>query len=346
MEIVMSFANKKREQIKRYILEKIDENQDKLAAWTAETFEISQNTVYRYLRELEKDGIIRRTGREYSLVRQSKTWRLKRSDNELKSEDGIYIKYIEPFIQGLPDNVEQIWQYSFMEMMNNAIDHSEAENVTIGIVSTCVNTTIVIADDGVGIFEKIKNYFGYDSLDDAVKELFKGKLTTDSKRHSGEGIFFTSRALDCFAAVSSGRIFTHDKYDEMFAELEDVQELSHWKEKTGTMIMMRLSNDSNRSLKEVFDTFSDVDGGFTRTRIPVKNIYETFPVSRSQAKRLCHRFDDFEEVELDFDGIDEIGQGFAHEIFVVFQNEHPQIRLIPINTSNDVERMITHVKKS
>lgn len=52
--------------------------------------------------------------------------------------------------------------------------------------------------------------------------------------------------------------------------------------------------------------FSDVDGGFTKTNIPVKNVFETYPVSRSQAKRLCHRFDKFREIELDFDGIEEI----------------------------------------
>ena len=76
--------------------------------------------------------------------------------------------------------------------------------------------------------------------------------------------------------------------------------------------------------------FSDEDGGFTRTHIPIKNIYETFPVSRSQAKRLCNRFDKFAEIELDFQGIAEIGQGFAHEIFVVFQNNHPGIKLFPV----------------
>ena len=83
-----------------------------------------------------------------------------------------------------------------------------------------------------------------------------------------------------------------------------------------------------------------------RMRIPMKNVDEIFLVSRSQAKRLCHRFDNFEEIELDFDGVEEIGQGFAHELFVVFQNEHPQVKLIPVNTSNDVERMITHVMRS
>lgn len=54
----MSFTKIKREQIKRYILEKIYENGSNIAKRTSETFEISLNTVYRYIRDMEKDGII------------------------------------------------------------------------------------------------------------------------------------------------------------------------------------------------------------------------------------------------------------------------------------------------
>lgn len=92
--------------------------------------------------------------------------------------------------------------------------------------------------------------------------------------------------------------------------------------------------------------FADVDGGFTKTHVPIKNIFEDDPVSRSQAKRLCHRFEKFEEVELDFEGINEIGQGFAHEIFVVFQNNYKNIKLTPINMTEEVEKMIRHVTLS
>ena len=46
-----------------------------------------------------------------------------------------------------------------------------------------------------------------------------------------------------------------------------------------------------------------------------------------------------------FEGIDEIGQGFAHELFVVFQNEHPEVELIPLNMSEYVKKMVDHVKR-
>ena len=225
-----------------------------------------------------------------------------------------------------------------MEMMNNAIDHSQAEKVFILIAQNYMNTTIAIYDEGIGIFKKIKDYYNYDSLDDAVNELFKGKLTTDTKNHSGEGIFFTSRILDDFLALSDGKIFSHNKYEDIAQDIKEIDSLKEWANQRGTVIFMRLSNYSKKVLKEVFDMFADIDGGFIKTRIPIKNIYETYPVSRSQAKRLYNRFDKFQEIELDFSGIEEIGQGFAHELFVVFTREHPNVKLSPLNISKEVEK--------
>lgn len=342
----MSFTEIKREKIKRYILEKINTDQKDLAKKTAQVFEISLNTVYRYLKELEEKEIIVKDGSEYKFIESTHIFVLKRSKGDLLEEDEIYAKYISNFIKGLPENIEKIWQYSFTEMMNNAIDHSGAENVVLSVFQNYLCTTIMIQDDGIGIFRKIKEYYNYDSLDDAVSELFKGKLTTDKNNHSGEGIFFTSRILDRFAAVSDGKIFTHDKYMEVLRDLDDSANLKNWKKLKGTLIYMDLSNFSNKAIREVFDMFADEDGGFFRTHIPIKNIYELYPVSRSQAKRLCHRLEKFKEVELDFQGVTEIGQGFAHEIFVVFQNAHQNIKLIPVNMTEEVEKMVNHVRQT
>ena len=340
----MSFTEEKRNQIKRYILEKISEDGANVAKRTAETFDISLNTAYRYIHEMEDQKIIKKDKDKYGLVEISETFVLNRLRGELRDEDLIYEKYVSKYIMEFPDNIQKIWQYSFMEMMNNAIDHSEAEVVMLSIFQNFVSTTLLIDDVGIGIFRKIKDFYGYELLDDAVKELFKGKLTTDSNNHSGEGIFFTSRVLDRFAAISDGKIFTHDKYSEAVRNLEDTRALKDWKHRKGTLIYMELSNFSKKNLMEVFNMFSNIDGGFTRTHIPIKNIYETYPVSRSQAKRLCNRFEKFQEIELDFDGITEIGQGFAHEIFVVFQKSHKNTKLIPINVSENVGKMINHVK--
>lgn len=66
-------------------------------------------------------------------------------------------------------------------------------------------------------------------------------------------------------------------------------------------------------------------------------------VARSQAKQLCLRFDKFQKVILDFSGVTDIGQGFAHEIFCVFANKHPETIIECINTNQDIDNMIRHV---
>ena len=62
--------------------------------------------------------------------------------------------------------------YSFTEMFNNAIEHSESEKISCYVECNYIETTILIMDYGVGIFKKIQDYFGYNSIDDAINELF------------------------------------------------------------------------------------------------------------------------------------------------------------------------------
>ena len=176
-------------------------------------------------------------------------------------------------------------------------------------------------------------------MDEAICELFKGKLTTDKENHSGEGIFFTSKMMDTFLIASSGKVFATTKYNnEQVFDLNDSS--------SGTCVVMSLSNFTNRTAKEVFDSFSDTDGAFTTTKIPIKSIFDSAPISRSQAKRVCYRLDNFEEVIFDFDNVSWMGQGFAHQIFVVYQNAHPNVKLIPINMNDSVASMYNHVVNS
>ena len=95
--------------------------------------------------------------------------------------------------------------------------------------------------------------------------------------------------------------------------------------------------------KDVFDLHANVASGFAGARISLCNYFERSPVSRAQAKVLCGRLAQIEEIELDFEGLEWMGQGFAHQLFVVFQNEHPSVRLIPVNMNDDVRKMYRHV---
>lgn len=78
--------------------------------------------------------------------------------------------------------------------------------------------------------------------------------------------------------------------------------------------------------------------GFTRTEVPVKLLqYKNEGlVSRSQAKRLLARVENFKFVTFDFEGIPTIGQAFADQIFRVFANAHPEVTIDVKNVSKDV----------
>ena len=336
----MKYTTDKKQTIILYILEKIGAGTQGVSKVVAETLGISTNTVYIYLNELIEKGIIEKEKRgSYKLIDSRYEYTFKRSEGDLISDTRPYEECLEKRIEHLSDNIKHIWSYSLSEMVNNVIDHSNAENMKVIIVQNYLTTSVLLVDDGVGIFEKIKNHFGLSNLDEAICELFKGKLTTDEANHSGEGIFFTSKMMDRFFISSSGKIFTTSKFDDdaILDMNANVQ---------GTCVLMLLSNFTHKTPKEIFDQYSDIEGGFVTTKIPLKNIFDAAPVSRSQAKRVCNRLEKFEEAILDFDGIEWIGQGFAHQIFVVFKNAHPNISIVPINMSDSVESMYNHVVKT
>lgn len=142
----MGFTKEKTRKIKRYILEKINNNQKDVAKRTAKSFEISLNTVYRYMRELEEENIIQKKEglKGYELVTIQESFVFSPGVSFELEEDIIYNKYIKKYINHLPDNVQRIWEYSFMEMMNNAIDHSEAKIILVTVAQNYMNTTIFI----------------------------------------------------------------------------------------------------------------------------------------------------------------------------------------------------------
>ncbi|EYF01149.1 ATP-binding region, ATPase-like protein [Chondromyces apiculatus DSM 436] len=245
--------------------------------------------------------------------------------------------------------MSDICHYGFTEMLNNVVDHSRSSTATVTVSRTSVSIIFVIHDDGVGIFRKISAALALPDERFAVLELSKGKLTTDPKRHSGEGIFFTSRMFDTFMIESgdvslvctSGKSMLFDKR-EPYQPLEN----SFAEESvTGTRVIMKISTLSGRTMTEVFDRFSDTldeNYGFVKTLVPVSlaRFGDENLVSRSQAKRLLARFERFKEVVLDFSGVETVGQAFADEIFRVFPGDHPNTHLLWINTTPQVEKMI------
>ena len=69
-------------------------------------------------------------------------------------------------------------------------------------------------------------------------------------------------------------------------------------------------------------------------------------MSRSQAKRVLSRFEQFRNVMLDFEDIDSLGQTFADEIFRVYAKVHPQVKLEHRNAGAGVARTIKRAQSN
>jgi len=229
-------------------------------------------------------------------------------------------------------------------MMNNAIEHSGASVISVTVAQNSLNTTIGISDNGMGIFKNIQNYMRTEKndeipLDECVSLLFAGKFTTAKANHSGEGIFFTSHMMDSFLIISDNNVFSRNSFTD-----KQITDISHEK---GTIVTMSLHNQTKKTTLEVFNRFSDVDDGFIRTHIPIAHMFPAGnPVSRSEARRLSAVISGFKEITLDFSNVEEVGQAFCHELFVLWQNKNPDIVLNITEVNEAVDYMIRRVKNT
>lgn len=331
------------EDVCQYILQHVEAHPADIAKTAASHFKISRQAVNKHLQRLVAEKSLTRSGKTrsslYKLAPQEE-WVRKYERSEALAEDRVWAEDIKPVLGRLPDNVMNIWHHGFTEMFNNAIDHSASKSIWVGIEKTATSTEMLVADDGVGIFRKIQKEKGLLDVRHALLELSKGKLTTDPRRHSGEGIFFTSRMFDSFRINSDGAYFSHQ-----IGEASDWL-LEHQRE-NGTAVWMKLQNHTARSAKKVFDQFAPGDEfGFSKTVVPLRlaQYGNDLLISRSQAKRVLARVEQFRTVAFDFKEVEAIGQAFADEIFRIFSLAHPDIELIAMNANAAVKRMIAHVK--
>lgn len=337
-------VNPRGEDVRRFIVDNVEKHPGTISKVTADHFKITRQGVNKHLQKLTQEGALSETGntrnRAYRLC-PLLDWNAQYEIGEGLAEDIVWREAIAPQLGNVPDNVRSIWQHGFTEMFNNAIDHSAGSTINVFIKKTAATTEMVVMDNGVGIFKKIQAAMSLLDERHAILELSKGKLTTDPKNHSGEGIFFTSRMFDEFDILSGGVFFLH-RFGEALDWLSDRKNPG-----SGTSVWMKLNNHTARTTRKIFDQFaSGEDHGFHKTVVPVElaRYGNEQLVSRSQAKRLLARVELFTVVMLDFTGVPSIGQAFADEIFRVFPLRHPEVELVPCHASSEVKRMINRAK--
>jgi len=245
-----------------------------------------------------------------------------------------------PFFE-LPANVARMAQHAFSELLNNAIDHSGGANVTVSLRQTAMHLQLLISDDGCGAFDRIQQNFDIADPTLAMLELSKGKLTSQPDRHSGHGLFFTSRLADVFDLHANHLAFQYRGWDRR----------SWYRGKPmprqGTSAYLAIALDTSRTLDGVLRAHSHDGAGyaFETTTVPLQLITggQTGLESRAQAKRVASRLQRFRRAEVDFSGIDDVSHGFADELFRVFSRQHPAVELVPVGMGPRVAAMIDSV---
>lgn len=256
------------------------------------------------------------------------------------NEDLPWARDFAPYFP-LASNVMRLTQHSFCELLNNAIDHSGGSGVTVSLRQTPSHVQLLVSDDGRGVFDKIRDTFSLSDPQVAMLELSKGKLTTQPERHTGHGLYFTSRLADVFDLHANQQAFQHRSWEG-----------SGWRtgrpmDRQGTSVYVSIALDTPRTLESVMQAHS-LDGAgvrFDRTTVPLHLLMsdQVGLESRAQARQVGARLTTFRLAELDFSDIPHIGHSFADELFRVLPRHQPTLNLSPINMSPAVAAMVDSI---
>lgn len=307
--------------------------------------------VHRFFRELLEEGKIVLMGKANQAhylptgadeaVKQAKAYRVHRILQNIDLKEDIVMEEIKKesaIFDEISSNTAGIVSYAFTEMLNNAIEHSKSKAIDILMVKTPERIRFDVSDRGVGIFNNIIEKKGLNTPLEAMQDLIKGKQTTAPAFHSGEGIFFTSRIADCLDIRSFQKNLIFDNIvGDIF--VKDTKRVL-----VGTRVSFSIGLDLKKTLTDVFNQYADDSFEFSKTTVKVKLFREGVEyLSRSQARRIAAGLEKFKVVELDFSGVETIGQAFADEIFRVWQTQHSDIRIISVNAGENVLFMVKHV---
>jgi len=333
---------------KEVILNRIRKRGEASSAELAEGLGISRQAVHRQLKSLISEGRIQKIGVtrgvRYRFVGGGKVadppGRISRRLAVAGLEEDVVLMGFEPLLRPRPRlsrQAQDITRYAFTEMLNNAIDHSNSSNVVVSMWLDAYTLHFSVRDYGIGIFRNIAERFGLPDESSAAAELLKGKRTTMKERHSGEGIFFSSKAADRLSFRSHGTGLAFDTVrGDVFLSTE--------RQLKGTEVLFEVKRRSRRSLERIFAEFAgeEFQHRFEKTRVMVR-LFEADYFSRSQARRLLAGLERFTEVRLDFKGVRILGQGFCDEVFRVFLERHGNVRIVVENLPGALRPMVEHV---
>ncbi|MCK4325881.1 ATP-binding protein, partial [bacterium] len=195
----------------------LEEKGEVLASEIIKTAGFSRTYVNRFFQELRDEGKIVLIGKanraRYVLASREAVMNAKKEicdtayilQNQDLAEDKVLadIKKKTGILIGIHENVSDILDYAFSEMLNNAIEHSGSKTIKVAMQKDKDSISFSVVDKGIGIFKNIMKKKKLRNTMEAIEDLLKGKQTTAPAMHSGEGIFFTSKVADMLVIQGS-----------------------------------------------------------------------------------------------------------------------------------------------
>jgi len=337
---------------KQKLLEFVSKNEGTKTIHVVAVFGVSRQYASRLLALLVDEGTLVKIGSTRSAFYVTKEYvakhhtllpqRFEKKYSNTALEEHKILDEIEqnfPSYKKLPENIKSIFVFAFLEMLNNAIEHSQSKTIHIIVWIEKDILSFSINDFGIGVYRNIMKKRHLHSELEAIQDLLKGKMTTAPTMHSGEGIFFTSKVGDEFLLNSFGYEFIADN------RIPDIFVKKSRGQKQGTQVTFHLSVHDKHHLSDVFKKYTNItpesDYGFDKTEIRVRlYVQGGVHISRSQARRVLSGLEKFKIIVMDYDRVPMVGQAFADEVYRVFKERHPGIEIENINMNEGVEFMV------
>ncbi len=160
--------------IREFILDQAAMNPMGLARRIAEAYGISRQAANRHLDLLVEAGLLEQSGqtraRVYRLKRTSSLSREVRVTPVLNPAR-VWEDHIAPVLASDTPAVRDLCRGAFGELMGNAVDHAGASWIQFSFTNNARDIDIVVADDGAGIFEMLRQPLGAASAQEAAAML-------------------------------------------------------------------------------------------------------------------------------------------------------------------------------
>ncbi len=339
-------SSQRTESIQKFILDNVSFHPADIVKVVAQKFAISRQAAARHLKKLTNLGHIEIEGNTSGRIYRLSKGRITEYTYALKNKprvESVWNKDVLPLLQSSPDNVLGLWKFCFTEIFVNRMAHSKGNTLKVKIIQKKSQSTIDIADDGIGIFHSIKQRLKLSNDKDAAVELANRTMPITPKGNADMNILLSAQMTDSFSIHSRRIVLSHQADLDWDWTLDRSDE-----EISGTLICMIIRNDTTRTMEQVISRYNIHEQETSpKTCVPIKFMDYSVDAlfSRSIARRVLSGVDKFKIAVLDFFGVKEIGPAFADQIFRVFSSKHPNIQLRYINANKQVEAIIQEAKK-